>query len=178
MNQQSPTNQSPATCEDDYDPASLNIHDAHQRIRQLIYPVTETETVSLDQALNRTLAQDIPSTINVPPQTNSAMDGYGLKFKDIDAPSPPPLRIIGSAYAGKLFPGDINHGECIRQSSWRSRPTSGTTIGGCGKSPQKAGTRAALKVLDSSGRHPVHLLRRLRRDRSEVCRLIRHDGFR
>ena len=38
----------------------------------------ETETVSLDQALNRVLALDILAPVNVPPRDNSAMDGYAI----------------------------------------------------------------------------------------------------
>ena len=43
----------------------------------------DTETVSLAQALNRVLATDIYSHINVPPADNSAVDGYALRIKDI-----------------------------------------------------------------------------------------------
>jgi molybdopterin molybdotransferase len=42
-----------------------------------------TETVNLTQALNRVLATDIYSQLNVPPADNSAVDGYALKIKDI-----------------------------------------------------------------------------------------------
>lgn len=40
------------------------------------------ETVSLSDALNRTLAVDIYSQINVPPADNSAVDGYALRVED------------------------------------------------------------------------------------------------
>ena len=111
---QQPASQKDTTCQDDFDPNSLNVEEAQQRIRQLITPLTETETISIDQALNRTLAQDILSTINIPPQTNSAMDGYGIKFSDIDSPNPAPLRVIGSVHAGTPFSETIQQGECVR----------------------------------------------------------------
>ena len=41
-----------------------------------------TETVSLDDSLDRILASDIHSTINVPGFDNSAMDGYTIALKD------------------------------------------------------------------------------------------------
>ncbi len=40
----------------------------------------ETETVKLENALHRTLAQDIISDIDLPPFDNSAVDGYGIIF--------------------------------------------------------------------------------------------------
>ena len=44
-----------------------------------------TEDVPLDAALNVCLAEDILSSVDVPPADNSAMDGYALAFKDIEA---------------------------------------------------------------------------------------------
>ena len=40
--------------------------------------VTQTEQVSIDVALGRVVAQDHVSAIDVPPEDNSAMDGYAL----------------------------------------------------------------------------------------------------
>jgi molybdopterin molybdotransferase len=45
-------------------------------------PHLQTEIVSLTKALNRILAVDIFSQINVPPADNSAVDGYALKLED------------------------------------------------------------------------------------------------
>ncbi len=43
---------------------------------------TETETVALIDAGGRILAEDICSTLNVPPADNSAMDGYAVRSCD------------------------------------------------------------------------------------------------
>ena len=45
--------------------------------------VTTNEKVSLNEALGRVLAEDISSTINVPPADNSAMDGYAVRASDL-----------------------------------------------------------------------------------------------
>jgi len=42
-----------------------------------------TETLSTLQADGRVLAQDVVSTLEVPPQDNSSMDGYALRCADI-----------------------------------------------------------------------------------------------
>ncbi len=46
-------------------------------------PVTETETVELQAARGRILAQAQRATIKVPPLDNSAMDGYAVRCADI-----------------------------------------------------------------------------------------------
>ena len=43
------------------------------------------EIVSLDAALQRVLAEDIVSELNVPPQDNSAMDGFALSSRYLNA---------------------------------------------------------------------------------------------
>ena len=49
------------------------------------HAIAETETVSTFDALNRVLAEDVRSTLNVPPEDNSEMDGYALRVADVPA---------------------------------------------------------------------------------------------
>lgn len=44
--------------------------------------LVDTESVSLADALGRTLAADLVSPLFVPPADNSAMDGYAIRFSD------------------------------------------------------------------------------------------------
>lgn len=53
--------------------------------------ITATETVDLNKALGRVLAQDIHSQIDVPPFNASAMDGYAINSADIDLGTPLPI---------------------------------------------------------------------------------------
>lgn len=48
-------------------------------------PLSGTETVSTFDADGRVLAQDLVSALHVPPQDNSAMDGYALRCADVPA---------------------------------------------------------------------------------------------
>jgi len=104
------------TCQDDYDPNSLDVIEAQKRINQMLSAVTESDTVTLREALDRTLAKDILSSINVPPYTNSAMDGYAIAGSDLDSESTTPqaFSMVGTAYAGKPYNGSVKSGECIR----------------------------------------------------------------
>lgn len=46
--------------------------------------VADIEQVALADGLHRILAQDLVSPINVPPASNSAMDGYAIRMQDVN----------------------------------------------------------------------------------------------
>ncbi len=89
----------------------LSVSDAHTEITSRVTAVSETETLPLEQALQRVLAEDVISKINVPPHRNSAMDGFAFKAIPDQLEQ---LSIIGNAYAGKPFTGQVGTGECVR----------------------------------------------------------------
>jgi len=107
-----------------YDPDALHVEKARQAMRACITPVTATEDVPIRNALGRVLAQDIVPGINVPAHDNSAMDGYALRFADLDGP----LREIGTALAGKPFSGALGTGECVRIMTGAVMPAGADTV--------------------------------------------------
>jgi len=70
-------------------------------------PLADNETVILDEALGRVLAQPVAATINVPAWDNSAMDGYAVRHQDINDLSELPVvqRIPAGTYGQPLIPG-------------------------------------------------------------------------
>ncbi|SFB96266.1 gephyrin-like molybdotransferase Glp [Pseudoalteromonas denitrificans] len=70
------------------------------------------ETILINQAFGRVLAQDITSPVNVPPHNNSAMDGYALKSEDLT--NSDTLEQVGYSFAGQPFNGELSSGQCIR----------------------------------------------------------------
>lgn len=65
--------------------ASQDLLSVEQAIEKILLPavaVKEAETVEILDALNRVLAEDVRSTINVPGYDNSAMDGYAVYSQD------------------------------------------------------------------------------------------------
>jgi molybdopterin molybdotransferase len=98
------------SCMDDYDPSALSVEQARRFIKQFLIPVSETETVPIRASLGRTLAESIVSPCNVPNHNNSAMDGYAYQFSE----GVKIIKIVGTAFAGKPFEGEINAGECIK----------------------------------------------------------------
>lgn len=97
-----------------YDPTSLRADVVNAFLAELISPVVAVESVGLFAGLNRILAQDIISPISVPPHDNSAMDGFAFDGEQLRSDASLSLRIVGTAFAGKAWQGDVNHGECVK----------------------------------------------------------------
>jgi molybdopterin molybdotransferase len=112
------------SCLDGYDPDALRVDKACEAIRSCLTPISETEKVPIREALGRVLAQDIVPEINVPAHDNSAMDGYAVRFSDLDKP----LREIGTALAGKPFSGKLGPGECVRIMTGAVMPEGADTV--------------------------------------------------
>jgi molybdopterin molybdotransferase len=102
-----------ASCLSSYDPDALPVRDAQRIIREFIQPVRGVEKVALRSALDRVLAQDVISPINVPAHDNSAMDGFAFAGEQLGS-SPLTLKIIGTVYAGRPSPLKPGSGECVR----------------------------------------------------------------
>src|SRR5436190_6651519 len=86
-----------------YDPDALHVDKAREAMRACITPIAADEKVPVRAALGRVLAEEIVPGINVPSHDNSAMDGYAVRFADIEPPRDQPLEEIGTALAGKPF---------------------------------------------------------------------------
>ena len=60
----------------------ISVEDAQQQLMAGARPIEQTESVVLIDALGRVLAQPVASMINVPPASNSSMDGYAISSSD------------------------------------------------------------------------------------------------
>jgi molybdopterin molybdotransferase len=112
------------SCLDGYDPDALRVDKARQAILACLSGITETEKRPTPQILGRVLAEDIVPKINVPSHDNSAMDGYALRFADLEKP----LKEVGTALAGKPFTGKVGAGECVRIMTGAVMPAGTDTV--------------------------------------------------
>lgn len=112
------------SCMDDYDPNAMSVQAARVYIQQFLNPITATETVPVMRSLGRVLATDIISPSNVPNHNNSAMDGYAFKFIDANKV----LSIVGTAFAGKPFEGEVNAQECVKIMTGAVIPNGADTV--------------------------------------------------
>jgi molybdopterin molybdotransferase len=109
-----PRLQDVVSCLSDYDPDALPVRHAQQIIRDFVTPIRSVEKVALRASLDRVLAADIVSPINVPAHDNSAMDGYALRGADLLVDGPTTLKVVGTIYAGRPIDVIPDAGECVR----------------------------------------------------------------
>ncbi len=112
------------SCMDDYDPNAMSVAQARLFIKQFLSPVREAETLPIRESLGRVLAEDIVSPSNVPNHNNSAMDGFAFKF----SANLKTLKIIGTAFAGQPFMGNLNAGECVKIMTGAVIPAGADTV--------------------------------------------------
>lgn len=112
-----------------FDPQALSVDKAQEFIQHLIQtrPQLTTEELPLMQAFSRIVAEDIISPINVPAHDNSAMDGFALDGKQLGA-SPLTLRVVGTAFAGKAWQGNVQSGECVKIMTGAVMPAGVDTV--------------------------------------------------
>ena len=79
--------------------------------------VLGTEESPVLSCLGQVLAEDVYSTINIPPLDNSAMDGYAVRAADTRGAgqeSPRILRIIDTVTAGSVSQSEVEPGTAVR----------------------------------------------------------------
>jgi molybdopterin molybdotransferase len=94
----------------------ISVEEARAYILQHFKPL-EAESVALGDALDRVVAEDIVSPIQVPPHNNSAMDGYAVRAQDIVGASPTNpvrLRVVADLGAGYVPDAAVTPGAAIR----------------------------------------------------------------
>ncbi|MFX1593230.1 MAG: gephyrin-like molybdotransferase Glp [Promethearchaeota archaeon] len=91
----------------------------------------DSEEIKIENALNRILAEDVISVIDIPPFDRSAMDGYAIKAEDSFGASPrnpQEIKLIGTIEIGEFSKLEINKGEAIRISTGAPVPESSDAI--------------------------------------------------
>jgi molybdopterin molybdotransferase len=97
-----------------YDPQALSAAQVGEFLAKLVEPLREREQVSIFDALDRVLADDIVSPVSVPPHDNSAMDGYAFDGAQLAANVPLALEPVGTALAGAAWRGVVSPGQCVK----------------------------------------------------------------
>jgi len=124
----------------------ISVDEAVARIVAGFAPVG-SETVSIDAAAGRTLAEAAIAQADQPPAPVSSMDGYAVRAGD-----GPELRVIGTSPAGRPFTGKVGAGEAVRIF------TGGVVPGGADaiviqEDTQTRGDAVILKEPATAGRH-------------------------
>jgi molybdenum cofactor synthesis domain-containing protein len=72
-----------------------------------------SESVAIEQAHRRILAEDVRADMDLPPFDRARMDGYAVRSSDVSA-VPVKLRVIGEIAAGAQFEHRVNAGEAVK----------------------------------------------------------------
>lgn len=94
----------------------ISVEEALEKILSHI-PVLEPEEKPLLECLGQVLAEDVYSTIDIPPLDNSAMDGYAVQAESTygaTPSSPKILRLIGEVAAGYISEQEVGPETAIR----------------------------------------------------------------
>ncbi len=94
----------------------LSVEEALAKVLAMFQPL-EPERVPILEALGRVLAEDVFAKDNIPPHTNSAMDGYAVLARDLDGAEPGAprrLRVIENLAAGYITSLRVTPGVAIR----------------------------------------------------------------
>ena len=95
--------------------STISFEEARRRLDAAVAPIARTERVALAAAGWRVAAEDVVSTIDVPPFARSAMDGYAVIAADTSTASesaPVRLQIVERLYTGRAPAQTIRRGTC------------------------------------------------------------------
>ncbi|MGZ4350525.1 MAG: molybdopterin molybdotransferase MoeA [Solirubrobacteraceae bacterium] len=101
----------------------ISINDAQRLVLDAVSPLG-SESVALDDALGRVLAQDVAAAGDVPPFPCSAMDGYAVTAGEAGRT----LTVVGESRAGTPSARRVAEGEAIRISTGAAVPPGATAV--------------------------------------------------
>jgi molybdenum cofactor synthesis domain-containing protein len=105
--------------------ALLPFEEAKKVVANKIKPITRVETVNIDDALGRVLAEDVVAGLSIPPFDRAAMDGYAVKARDTFNAGqlhPKILRLVGEVHAGETPTRKVGAGECLQIATGAMMP--------------------------------------------------------
>jgi molybdopterin molybdotransferase len=106
----------------------MPVGEVERLIAERVVPVGEIEQVQLADALGRVLAADVAAPVDLPPFTNSAVDGYAVRHADLDPQRETRLRIADRVTAGRAAGQPLAAGQAIRIFTGAPMPEGADTV--------------------------------------------------
>ncbi|MGZ5492622.1 MAG: molybdopterin molybdotransferase MoeA, partial [Thermoanaerobaculia bacterium] len=108
----------------------ITVEEAQQRVLAEVAAL-DPEEVTLDDALDRVLREDIVAQGDVPPTDNSAMDGYAVRAADVGSAndqSPVSLRVVGDVGADAGASVEVEPRTAVRIMTGGTIPRGADTV--------------------------------------------------
>ena len=106
----------------------IPLHETSRLLEDTFTCVAGTVSTRLLQAAGRVLAEDLVSSISVPPHANSAVDGYAVHFDDLSASEETVLTLQGRATAGHPLETSLPRGHATRVFTGAVMPDGPDTV--------------------------------------------------
>lgn len=92
----------------------ISFKEAQTEVLARVQPINEREAVSPLHGLGRVLSHPVLAPANVPNHDNSAMDGYSMRFDDLDDEQPTTFTVIADLPAGDRITEPVLSSQAIR----------------------------------------------------------------
>jgi len=110
---------------------TVPIDEALALLMQHAVPIARVERIATADAMNRVLAEDVASTIDVPPFDRAAMDGYAVIAEDTFGAGryePKVLSCVETVYTGDMPTRALARGECVEIATGAPMPQGATAV--------------------------------------------------
>ena len=104
--------------------AHISFEESIKILKENLPKKLNSEKVFLDKSLGRILATDVKASFNNPYQKTASMDGYAIKYENIDEK----IKIIGANPAGSFEYSSLNSGEAIKTFTGSFMPEGSDTL--------------------------------------------------
>jgi molybdopterin molybdotransferase len=106
----------------------MSVDEAVSIIAARVAPVREVETVEIAQADGRILASGVSAPLPLPPFTNSAVDGYAVRSRDLPRKHEAAFVVRGRVAAGASAAEAIEPGHAVRIFTGAPMPEGADTV--------------------------------------------------
>jgi molybdopterin molybdotransferase len=128
----------------------LSVEEYVDELLSLVAVDDRRDEVPLADGLGRVLAEDVVSSASIPVFDNSSMDGYAVRWSDIEA-VPTRLRLVGDVPAGSDVDPVAAPGECVRIMTGAALPTFADTVVPFEQTRDEGGFVVVMEAPDRQG---------------------------
>lgn len=122
------------------------VEEARSAVLAAVAGPLPAESLPIEAALGRVLAEPVRAAVDLPPWDNSAMDGYALRSVDVASATPDRpvvLEVVGEAPAGRPATATVGPGTAVRIATGAPIPAGADAVVPVEETKAAAGARHA-----------------------------------